>query len=238
MAETITAEFTSVGSSRVYLARPDDDGGAGMLLLPMVTGVSEQVREFAADLVGTGVTALSWDPWQGPSADDTAHEKLFELMGRLDDETVLAELERLLTHMFDELGLSRVGVIGWCMGGRFALLLGGRDQRLANVVAYHPTVPIPPAANHALDAAEHTARIQAPVMMLYPGADHLVPRESFDALDSALNGRETGASIVHNYPGADHGFSARGRQDKEVNATAYKLSWPQALDFVRTTTRP
>jgi carboxymethylenebutenolidase len=237
MADQITTSEITVNALRGYLSRPADDGGAGMLLLPMVTGIGEQVREFADDIARAGVTALSWDPFHGPSSDDTPMERLFELMGRFDDETVLGEQAQLLDHMFGELGLRRVGVIGWCMGGRFALLLGGREQRLANVVAYHPTVPIPPAPNHTLDAAEYTARITAPVMMLYPGEDHLVPRESFDALRSALDGRETGPSIVHVYPGADHGFSAKARQDKPVNAEAYALSWPQTLEFVKTTTR-
>jgi carboxymethylenebutenolidase len=73
-------------------------------------------------------------------------------------------------------------------------------------------------------------------MMLYPGADSLVPRESFEKLQAALNGRETGASIVHLYPGAEHGFSARMRHDNPVNAEAYNISWPQALAFIKATT--
>jgi carboxymethylenebutenolidase len=237
MAEKIGTAEISVGSLRAYLARPADDGGSGMLLLPMVTGIGGQVREFADDIARSGVTALSWDPWHGPSADDTPVERLFERMGALDDETVLGEQARLLDHMFGELGLRRVGVIGWCMGGRFALLLGGQEHRLANVVAYHPTVPIPPAPNHTLDAVEHAGRIGAPVMMLYPGADDLVPRESFNALQAALNGRDTGPSIVHLYPGAEHGFAARARRANPVNAEAYALSWPQTLAFIRATTR-
>ncbi|MDR7304402.1 dienelactone hydrolase family protein [Haloactinomyces albus] len=237
MSTEITTSHITANSLRAYLSRPQEDSGAGMLLLPMITGIGEQLREFADDIAGAGVTALSWDPWHGPSSDDTSREELHRLLTELDDETVLAEQGRLLEYMFGTLGLRRVGVIGWCLGGRFAFLLAGRDQRVANVVAYHPTVPIPPAANHTLDTVEHAGRIQAPVMMLYPGADSMVPRESFDNLQTALNNRETGPSIVHLYPGAEHGFSDRGRQNKQVNADAYAQSWPQALEFITATTR-
>jgi carboxymethylenebutenolidase len=47
----------------------------------------------------------------------------------------------------------------------------------------------------------------------------------------------TGASIVHLYPGAEHGFTASTRRDKQVNAEAYEISWPQALEFIKATTR-
>jgi carboxymethylenebutenolidase len=237
MADQTTTSRITVDSLGAYLARPADDGGAGMLLLPMVTGIAAPLREFADDIASAGVTALSWDPWHGPSSDDTPVEDLYQLMAKLDDETVLTEQVRLLDYMFGDLGLRKVGVIGWCLGGRFALLLASRDARLSNVVAYHPTVPLPPAPNHTLDAVESAGRIQAPVMMLYPGADSLVPRESFDKLQAALNGRETGASIVHLYPGAEHGFTASFRRNNPINAQAYEISWPQALAFIKATTR-
>lgn len=232
--KTSTITVDSLGA---YLSRPEDDGGAGMLLLPMVTGINHHVREFADDIARAGVTALSWDPWHGPSADATPTEELYAMMGRLDDETCLTEQSRLLDYLFDDLGLRRVGVIGYCLGGRFALLLAGRDRRLANVVAYHPTVTLPPLPNHTLDAVEYTRRIEAPVMMLYPGQDSLVPRESFDNLQTALYGRKSASSIVHLYPEAEHGFSGGARANNEINAEAYRVSWPQALAFVQATTR-
>jgi carboxymethylenebutenolidase len=75
-------------------------------------------------------------------------------------------------------------------------------------------------------------------MMLYPGEDNLVPRVSFDELQTALQGRAQGSTIVHLYPQAEHGFSARNRQENnEINATAYAVSWPQALAFIQATTR-
>ncbi|PRX43599.1 carboxymethylenebutenolidase [Prauserella shujinwangii] len=236
MTAEIETSTVAVGDLNAYLSRPVTGGTSGMLLLPMVTGIGQQLREFADDIARAGVTALSWDPWHGPSIDDTPRERLFELMAELDDENCLAEAGRLLDHMLGELGLDRVGVIGWCMGGRYALLFGARDQRVAGVVAYHPTVPGTPAPNHTLDAVEHTGRIAAPVLMLYPGADSLVPWESFARLQEALQSRASGPSIVHLYPHAEHGFSDRGRHGNEVNERAYALSWPQALDFIRVTT--
>lgn len=228
-----------VGELEAYLARPAGGSAGGMLLLPMVTGINAQVREFAHDIARSGVTALSWDPWHGPSADDTPSETLFDWLAQLDDETVLDEQRRLLDYMFGELGIRRAGLIGWCLGGRFALILAGRDQRVSNVVAYHPTVPATPAPNHSVSAVEHTGMINAPVMMLYPAEDHLVSRESFDALQQALQGRQHGASIVHLYPGAEHGFSIEHRRrDHESNAEAYAISWPQALAFITATTQP
>jgi len=239
VADEIDSIMTTVGGLHTYLSRPGGGSASGMLLLPMVTGINVQVREWADELARRGITALAWDPWQGrPSADETPPEVLFEWMGALDDENCLAEQRQLLDHLFTDQGCARVGTMGWCLGGRLALLLGGHEKRLANVVAYHPTVPATPAPNHTLDAAAATAAIEAPVLMLYPGEDHLVPRESFDRLQTALQSRAAGASIVHVYPGAEHGFSARARHGNPVNAAAAALAWPQVLEFIAVTTAP
>jgi carboxymethylenebutenolidase len=235
MAE-IETSTVAVGDLSAYLARPVGGSTSGMLLLPMITGIGEQVREFADTIARTGVTALTWDTFHGANSDNKTFDELSDLYADLVDEEALTEQGRLLDHLFGELGCTKAGVIGWCLGGRFALILAGRDQRVANVVAYHPTVTIPPAPNHLVDAVEHTARITAPVMMLYPGADTLVSKESFELLQGALNSRETGASIIHVYPTAEHGFSNSARHGNPVNAEAYAISWPQALDFIRVTT--
>ena len=59
----------------------------------------------------------------------------------MDDDTALAEQAALLDHLLGELGCQQAGVMGWCLGGGSRCLLGASEHRLANVVAYHPTVP-------------------------------------------------------------------------------------------------
>jgi carboxymethylenebutenolidase len=207
-----------------------------MLLLPMITGIGEQLRAWADELAGRGITALVWDPFKGRSIDNSTREELAGLLGGLDDDTVLAEQVALLDHLFGELGCTKVGTVGWCLGGRFALLLGARDHRLANVVAFHPTVPSELRPNHSYDAIADSIGITAPVLIAYPGADAAVPVAAFEALQTALQSRETGATITQFYPGAEHGYTDRSRQSKPVNADAYRLSWPQALAFIDATT--
>ena len=231
----IEAEFVEIGELRAFLARPLGGSTGGMLLLPMITGINDQVREYAEDIAGTGVTALVWDPWHGHSADDTPRDQLVEWMGELQDDAVLVEMNTLLEHAFGELGLSKVGVIGWCLGGRLALILGGGDPRVANVVAYHPSIFVPAPPHHTVDAVESASRIAAPVMILHAGADTVMSAETFGGLQAALQGRSAGASIIAVYPGAEHGFSSRDRHSNPINADAYAVSWPQVLRFIGNT---
>ncbi|GAA3080667.1 carboxymethylenebutenolidase [Kribbella aluminosa] len=222
----------TVGEQDAYLARV---GRAGMLMLPMITGIGEQVREWADELAGEGITALSWDPFKGRSTDNATREELSGMLREMDDDAALAEQSALLDHLFGELGCSKVGVIGWCLGGRFAFLLGARDQRVANVVAFHPTVPSDRPPHHTYDALAEAAGITAPVLVSYPSADAAVPNADFETLQTVLQARTVGATFAQYFPGADHGFSDKSRHGKDVNADAFRLAWPQALAFMKST---
>ncbi|TDO67490.1 carboxymethylenebutenolidase [Kribbella sp. VKM Ac-2571] len=222
----------TVGEQDAYLARV---GRAGMLLLPMITGIGEQIREWADELAGEGITALAWDPFKGRSTDNATREELSGMLREMDDDAALAEQRALLDYLFDDLGCSKVGVIGWCLGGRFAFLLGARDQRVANVVAFHPTVPSNRPPHHTYDAIAEAAGVTAPVLVSYPSADAAVPNADFETLQTVLQARTAGATFAQYLPGADHGFSDKSRHDKDVNADAFRLAWPQALAFMKST---
>jgi carboxymethylenebutenolidase len=229
---SIETSTVRVGELSAYLSRPSGGSESGMLLLPMITGIGEQVRAWADELAGRGITALAWDVFHGASTDDTSREDLGAKLSDLHDETALAEQTALLDHLLGELGCAKAGVIGWCLGGRFALLLAARDRRLSGVVAYHPTVRDPAPPNHDLDTVALAPEITAPVLVAYPEADVVVSHEVFDRLQAALQSRQSGATFTQHFPGAEHGFSDSGRHGNPVNAAAFALSWPQALAFL------
>jgi carboxymethylenebutenolidase len=240
-----TAGWYDAEGLRTYLSAPTSGpqkrrhaaGDAGVLMLPMITGIGQQLRDWADEVVRiTGATVLVWDPWHGPSSDNTPLSELKEQLSRLGDATSLDEIGRLGNHMHVTLGLKRITVIGWCLGGRYALLAGARQPGFAGVVAMHPTLPRNESERGEFDAAAAAADIAVPVMVHYPGMDHIVPIESFRRLEASLVARAEAASFVAVHPRAHHGFSDRKNHSDSSNAEAFRLAWPQVLAFLESTT--
>jgi carboxymethylenebutenolidase len=132
-----------------------------------------------------------------------------------------------------EYSLARVGVAGWCFGGRLALILAARDRRVRACSTYHPSIRSTRGPHQTEDAIALAATIECPVEWVHPGNDQVLSGELVPAMHDALVSRETGATSIHVYPGADHGFMERLNTD--ANRAAAKLAWPQTIAFLKTT---
>jgi carboxymethylenebutenolidase len=216
-----------------YLARADDPSGAGVLLLPAAYGLGEFVKRRADDLAAAGLTALVWDPFRGRDVSGLGLPELMRLLRSIQDADALAEHRRLLDHMDGELGVKRPGVIGWCFGGRLALVLAAREERVAACVAYHPSIREEQAPNQTEDAFALAGEIPCPVQWVHPGNDSVLTPATFATLRDALLGREKGSTDLQLHPGAEHGFMERG--GTEANERATRLAWPQTVAFLRAT---
>lgn len=204
---------------------------AGILLLPTITGVDAFMRERGQALAEAGFTSLVWDPYPGeaPPADLPAalirSKKLND--GAIDD------MSACVSHMLDAMKLPAVAVVGFCLGGRYALVLGARDKRLFACVPYYPSVHYPNLPHQTFDAVALSAEIPCPAHLIHGGADQVFVQAAFEKVREALE-RRAAATVVQVHPGAVHSFMRPDLQKAPANASASRLSWPPVIAFLET----
>ncbi|WP_245861993.1 dienelactone hydrolase family protein [Phycicoccus duodecadis] len=184
---------TRVGELAAYLATPSGDGPwPGVVLVHEAFGLDDNMRAHADRLAAAGFLVLAPD--------------LFSRGRRVAClRATFAALSRGSGPAFDDIEAARqqlvddprstgqVGVIGFCMGGAFALALAGRPGWSASAVNYG-MLPSDPSA---LDGA-------CPVVASYGGRD-LSLRGAAAKLEEVLAARGVAHDVVE-YPRAGHSF--------------------------------
>ncbi len=177
---------------RAYLAVPDGAGPwPGVVVIHEIMGLDAQTRRHADRLAAAGCLALAVDLFSagGPGCVVVTLRALRRGAGRPCIDISTAQL----CLRTDPRCTGKVGVIGFCMGGGFALLTAaaGFDAAAANYGQ------LPPDPEAAFDGA-------CPVVGSY-GARDLALRGAAAALASALE-RSGVEHDVKEYPGAGHAF--------------------------------
>lgn len=203
----------------------------GVLMLPTITGVDAHMRDRAEKLAAAGFTSLIWNPYPGeaPPADTAAAQPR---AAKLNDGS-LELMSACVSHMLDALRLPAVAVMGFCLGGRYAVLLAAKDQRLAGCVPYYPSIRVPMSPNQTLDAMALAADIRCPVHLIHGTADQVFVHAVFLKLRDVLDGRKA-ATITQLHPGGVHSFMRPDLHTVPANAEAARLSWPPAVAFLET----
>ena len=216
------AEYISEGRVNGYLWAVAGSA-SGMLLLPHVMGIEPAMHEEAQGFAEAGFTTFVWDPYPGFDLEHGGQPP------RCVDETAAQDQVACVSYMLERRGVQRLGMLGWCMGGRMALNLAARERRLAAAVAYYPSIR-EDRRPEEIDAVAIASEIRCPLQVVYPGKDHVTSNATFAALQKQLDACPAPVA-VQVYPDAVHGFL--GRLDQSAaNAQAGRLSWPQTLAFL------
>jgi carboxymethylenebutenolidase len=223
---TIRTETLTIGDRVGYLARPAD-AQAGVLLLPSVHGIDQYSKAYAHALAEAGLATVIWEPFPGQAPAETREQRAARL-APLTDATSLHEMTWWLDLMAKELSLTKIGTAGFCLGGRYALLLSTHEWRIAACVSYYPTIETPPLPEQSEDVVALAKTIACPVHMIRAGKDHLTSEDVFQRLQANLQSRDA-PTIVQHYPHGDHGFMQRTGAPNEA---AIHLSTPQTIAFL------
>src|SRR5262249_17735607 len=112
-----------------------------------------------------------------------------------------------------------VGVVGFCYGGRMAMLYGALSREVDAVVPFHPG---------EVTAAE-IARLKSPVQVHLGTADRKRSVPAIRKLESMLRAQSTAVDVFL-YEGADHGFLAYTRPYYKPDAA--RLAWTRTVEFL------
>ena len=219
-------------------AKPRGKCSTGILLLPSAVGLVPAVDDQLTRLAGAGFATLAWDPYSAYAPDMSREERAKISETLLMDGDALREQSSWIDTMQDKLGLNTVGVLGFCMGGRMALLLAAGDPRVKAAAAFYPTMRDPRPAN-AIDLPPLADQIDCPVQIHYPGKDHLTSHASLQRLRAALDARQavTPAAVIH-YPQARHGFLGKTREESPADFESGLTSWAMTTAFFKANLAP
>ncbi len=212
-----------------FLAQPDAPTQAGVVVLPTIFGVNAFARGYAELLAGSGLAAAVWDHYEGlPLTAD--YEESKQRSQSITDAIMHARVKAWIDYLFGELKLTSVGVLGFCLGGRFAPMVAARDPRIRACAAAYPSIYRPALAHQEQDAVALAAGIACPVLVIQPGHDHVASPETYAALRETLLARPA-PTVWHCYPEAEHGFMHR--KEPAANAAATTIASPQLVGFLR-----
>ena len=204
-----------------YLALPDGIGPhPGVVAIHEAYGLNDHIKDVTRRFADAGYATLAVDLFTDRvRAVCMARYMAGILIGSV-NRAGIDDLKSGLTFLakLPEVDAQRMGAIGFCMGGGFAIAWACTDSRLKAIAPFYATNPRP---------LEVVKRL-CPVVGSYPEKDFTA--RAARTLDREL----TTYNVKHDikiYPGAGHSFfnDARGRYDKEAAEDA----WRRTLKFFK-----
>jgi carboxymethylenebutenolidase len=216
MSETASIS-TLDGTERFdcYLARPEGTPRAAVVVIQEIFGVNAGIRRKCDKLAGEGYLALAPDLFCRLQANveldpdiDGEFKTALELMGRFDQDQGVRDIEATIRHARNAEGCEKVGVVGYCLGGRLAFMTAARTDADASVGYYAVGIDNLLREKHA---------IAHPLMLHIAGADHFVTPDVQKAMHEGLDDHPK--VTLCDYEGLDHGFATEtGRRRDEAGA--------------------
>src|SRR5580692_8333858 len=206
-----------------YLALPASGSGAAVIVIQEWWGLTTHIAHMADRLAEEGYVALAPDLYGGAIAHDEgeALQMLLEIPVDRATRDLRGAVDYLLS-MGDVVG-ETVGVVGFCMGGSFALQLAVQEGgKVAAAVAFYPVGYMP----------DGYAGLQAPVLIHIPDGDEINPPTLAEELNEKISAETTRKPEIDHYP-AGHAFLNEEDLLGTYDAEQARIAWDRTVAFLR-----
>ncbi|NIJ21292.1 carboxymethylenebutenolidase [Sphingomonas naasensis] len=204
------------GSFGAYLAEPEGAPRGAIVVIQEIFGVNPGIRKKCDDWAAKGYLALApdlfWRLEPGIALDPDVPEEFQQALGwmnQFDQNKGIEDIESAIRAARAKLPAGgKVGVVGYCLGGRLAFMTATRTDTNATVGYYGVGIDNLLGEKHA---------IAHPVLLHIAGADHFVTPDIQAKMHAGLDDHPK--VTLHDYPGEDHGFAAEmGKRRSEAAA--------------------
>ena len=196
----------------VYAAQPEGKTGLPVVLvISEIFGVHEHIADMARRFAKQGYLALAPDLFvrQGdPTKVASIPELMKGIIAKTPDAQVMADLDAVVAWAKQNGGdTSRLGITGFCWGGRTTWLYAAHNPAVKAGVAWYGRLVGEPTPLQPSNPIDFAATLNVPVLGLYGGKDTGIPQESIAKMKDALaKGGNKSEFVV--YADAGHAFNA------------------------------
>ncbi|WP_420477861.1 dienelactone hydrolase family protein [Brevundimonas sp. FT23028] len=223
-----------------FVARPAGEGPFPVVIVVSeIFGVHEYIRDICRRLAKAGYAAVA--PGFFNRVEDPAPlsdmSRIMQIVSAANYEQVMGDVSATLDWVSQQLWADgdKVGITGWCWGGKVVWQACARFAVLdAGVAWYGRLAPAPNATSEQTAAGQPwpvdlADDLKSPVLGLYGEADTGIPLPSVEAMRSALARAGQTSSQIIVYPAAPHGFHADYRDSYRADAATD--GWSKLLAF-------
>jgi carboxymethylenebutenolidase len=184
-------------------------------------GLNDWVKEQASKLADQGYAALAIDLYHGKVA--SSPEEAHEMMRGVPEDRAARDLKAAFAYLASQQNVdkSKIGSIGWCMGGGYSLQTALVNPELkATVINY----------GHLATEPETLKKINAAVLGIFGGQDRGITVDDVRKFESQL--KSLGKKVdIHIYPDAGHAFENPNNKQGYREADA-KDAWNQTVSWL------
>jgi carboxymethylenebutenolidase len=226
----------SGGEMPIYFARPEGVSNPPVILVAMeVFGLHEYIKDVARRLAKLGAFAVAPDYYFRKGVDLTKITDFKELMPIVNakpDAELVADLDATVVWAKSEGGdTSRLGMIGFCRGGRAVWIYAAHGGALKAGVAFYGSLVDPQNPLWPKSPIQLAPEMKAPVLGLYGDADQGIPVSQVEQMKKALKAAGKTAEFKI-YAGAPHAFHADYRPSYRKEAA--EDAWRKMIEWFKT----
>jgi carboxymethylenebutenolidase len=229
--QTIVVD-TADGPMELYEATPEGEVRGAVVVVQEAFGVNDHIKDVTRRFAAAGYHAVAPSFFHRAGGGTGSYDDfatVLPLYEGLTDDGLLMDIDAALDHLHTRgFADERIGIVGFCFGGRVTFLAAA-ERSLGAAVGFYGGGIVTARFPQFPALIDRTPALKTPWLGLFGDQDTGIPIEDVETLRAALADATVDSEIVR-YPDAEHGFHCDARP--AYNATAAADAWGRTLHWL------